>query len=513
MVTEEREVSCMDIMRMEEDQDHCITKILDLTIEIIYLLTGEDYEIAKKTCVERLSYNYQHGTSPSNVPPPYFRKPEVKYKRKILDVTKRITELLTGEVPIRCQDVTVYFSMEEWEYLEGHKDLYKDVMMDNQPPLTSPDGSSNGNPPERCPRPLYSTQEDHTIPHHHQGEELADVKVEVTEEEETYSSSNPQPTGEVGVMESPIEDESSLETGTDGHDVRNSKTSEGLFILSPSYNVEDIVLTQCSSVVHSVIYNIHHRSDHLKQSMDPSNPKESSHSVTPEIHLKPQSTDGSINLSNPQESSLGHTGESLFSCTVCGNSFTELGELFMHKRIHRGKSSKRSFSCSECGKVFNQERFLLRHNLTHTGERPFSCSECGRSFSLKENLLRHQRVHTGERPYVCSECGRCFGEKKNLLRHQRIHTGERPFSCSECGYSFTAKGDLVNHQRSHTGERPYFCSVCGKSFILSTTLARHQRTHTGVRPYSCSVCGKTFSEKHALLKHDTSHNDEHPLSC
>ncbi|CAI9574142.1 unnamed protein product, partial [Staurois parvus] len=30
-----------------------------------------------------------------------------------------------------------------------------DVMMDNQPPLTSPDGSSNGNPPERCPRPLY----------------------------------------------------------------------------------------------------------------------------------------------------------------------------------------------------------------------------------------------------------------------------------------------------------------------------------------------------------------------
>ncbi|CAI9584389.1 unnamed protein product, partial [Staurois parvus] len=29
-------------------------------------------------------------------------------------------------------------------------------MMENQPPLTSPDGSSNRNPPERCPRPLDS---------------------------------------------------------------------------------------------------------------------------------------------------------------------------------------------------------------------------------------------------------------------------------------------------------------------------------------------------------------------
>ncbi|PIO11332.1 hypothetical protein AB205_0197850, partial [Aquarana catesbeiana] len=47
------------------------------------------------------------------------------------------------------------------------------------------DGSSNGNPPERCPRPLYSrdsTQEDHTIPHHHQSGNLRDSKVEVKEE-------------------------------------------------------------------------------------------------------------------------------------------------------------------------------------------------------------------------------------------------------------------------------------------------------------------------------------------
>ncbi|CAI9598158.1 unnamed protein product, partial [Staurois parvus] len=152
-------------------------RILQLTLEIIYLLTGEDYGPLRKEAKGSVVLNsctpvsggWSRFHSPIMESPTPSMTPENNDK-KIVEVSQKIINLLTGEVPIRCQDVTVYFSMEEWEYLEGHKDLYKDVMMENQPPLTSPDGSSNGNPPERCPRPLYSrdsAQEGHTIPHHH----------------------------------------------------------------------------------------------------------------------------------------------------------------------------------------------------------------------------------------------------------------------------------------------------------------------------------------------------------
>ncbi|XP_077322142.1 uncharacterized protein LOC143955896 [Lithobates pipiens] len=169
-------------MRMEEDRSHMTEEILNFTLEIIYLLTGERFPLVKSG---------DHMTI--TVPPCDSLKPERHNMEKILEVTKKMMELLTGEVPIRCQDVTVYFSMEEWEYLEGHKDLYKDVMMDNQPPLTSPDGSSNGNPPERCPRPLYSrdsTQEDDNYGKLYKSGNFADynivVKEEYNEEDEEY---------------------------------------------------------------------------------------------------------------------------------------------------------------------------------------------------------------------------------------------------------------------------------------------------------------------------------------
>ncbi|XP_075187844.1 gastrula zinc finger protein XlCGF66.1-like [Anomaloglossus baeobatrachus] len=132
---------------MDMDRDKMAERILHLTLEILFRLTGEDYTVVKKTSSERCQAPVSEGggrpLSSITGPPPHPPIHEDINDQKILELTYKMIELLTGEVPIRCQDVTVYFSMEEWEYLEGHKDLYKDVMMEVPQPLTSPGNSQD----------------------------------------------------------------------------------------------------------------------------------------------------------------------------------------------------------------------------------------------------------------------------------------------------------------------------------------------------------------------------------
>ncbi|PIO24984.1 hypothetical protein AB205_0091460, partial [Aquarana catesbeiana] len=72
------------------------------------------------------------------------------------------------------------------------------------------ESSSYRNPPERCPRSLYSrdsTQEGHTIPHHHQSGNLRndniDVKEEYKEEDEEYGVMEEFSEGHKDMMEPP----------------------------------------------------------------------------------------------------------------------------------------------------------------------------------------------------------------------------------------------------------------------------------------------------------------------
>ncbi|PIO23140.1 hypothetical protein AB205_0174280, partial [Aquarana catesbeiana] len=96
---------------------------------------------------------------------------------------------------------------EKSEIPKGHKDLYQDTMVES---------SIYRNPPERCPRPLYSrdsTQEGLTVPHHHQGKKLTFLNVE-GEVEETYVRDDQHYTEEAGMTRTFIEEDTPTEIGT-----------------------------------------------------------------------------------------------------------------------------------------------------------------------------------------------------------------------------------------------------------------------------------------------------------
>ncbi|XP_077127525.1 uncharacterized protein LOC143783123 isoform X2 [Ranitomeya variabilis] len=534
---------------MDKDQKKINSEILSFTLEILYLLTGEDYTIVKKArsdCVTPGSYE-SGGRSRrwSLTTDPPLHSPIHNNNKKILELTNKMIELLTGEVPIRCQDVTVYFSVEEWEYLEGHRDLYKDVMMEDEQPRTS-DGSRRRNPPERCPRPLYfqdRPEGNHNIPGNREGEDVMDIKVEVinelkeeTEDNQSYVRNPPQrcplysldhPEENHSVPENHQGDELRTTRGDPPSKVKED-IPEDVTTENPSRNIEEyfMSLLNCKAEDEEIVQ--HSSGENL---------------ITLNAQSKFHNADLSYKHSNLGESSpdlsqIAITGEKASESAQCiesGKTFTKSSELCTQRRIHTGE---KPYSCSECGHCFSQKSGLDQFKSTYTGEKPYSCFQCGKYFDWKTVLLehdkeeepvlwtdygnclsdksylsRHEKNQTREKQFLCSECGSSFTRKSNLVKHQKIHTGEKPFSCSECGKCFIAKSHLFRHQRSHTGEKPYTCSECGKCFAKKSNLFNHQRTHTGKKPYSCSLCEKCFTDKSSLVAHERIHTGENLFPC
>ncbi|XP_073538485.1 oocyte zinc finger protein XlCOF8.4-like [Phyllobates terribilis] len=460
---------------MDRDRDKMAERILHLTLEILFRLTGEDYTVVKKRCQDPVSEGWGRPLIPIMGPPPQPLIHEDINDQKILELAYKMIELLTGEVPIRCQDITVHFSKEEWEYLEGHTDLYRDIMMEVPQPLTSPDPSCKRTTSERCPRPLLPQdckQENPNVPQDHQGKDLSHVDTI-----ETYVKGDEQWKEEIL---------------TDNYTDYCTRSSEGHLIFS-AFAADNCSRTSDTYEEHVIFTDT--PEGHLRQNLSSDPFEKVLSSASSKMNIQTESK-------RSVENEIAYMGEKSFSCPECGKYYSSKSRLVTHQRIHTGE---KPYSCSECGKCFTDKSLLVIHQRIHTGEKTFFCSECGKCFTQKENFIRHQLTHTGEKPYSCSECGKCFTKKSYLVTHQRIHTGEKPYFCSECGKCFTQKANFIRHQRTHTGEKPYSCSECGKGFRDKSELSIHQRTHTGEKPFSCSECGKCFNRNSNFVKHQRSH--------
>uniref|UniRef100_A0A803TGU3 Uncharacterized protein n=1 Tax=Anolis carolinensis TaxID=28377 RepID=A0A803TGU3_ANOCA len=211
-----------------------------------------------------------------------------------------------------------------------------------------------------------------------------------------------------------------------------------------------------------------------------------------------------------------------FACTSCGKVFVHRRNLLAHKK-HR---SKRRHDCVQCGAHFCLRGDLLRHRGDHAGEGPHPCGTCSLVFQHKRHLDAHKaEEHSaaesepqrqdprsedgggeeGDRPFDCPTCGERFSWRESLQIHQSTHRPEQAFQCALCGRSFSRRRNLLAHQRIHTGDRPFACLDCGRRFVTNSGLAGHARLHRRQQPFLCRHCGRRFRHREKLLEHQAAH--------
>ncbi|XP_066454582.1 oocyte zinc finger protein XlCOF29-like [Eleutherodactylus coqui] len=102
---------------MERNRDKMAESIFTLTLEILFQLTGEDYK-GKKTfsdgCQAPVSDGWGRTMSPITGPPPHPLILEEINEQKILELTNKMIELLTGEVTLL--GMLGHYTVTLWRY-------------------------------------------------------------------------------------------------------------------------------------------------------------------------------------------------------------------------------------------------------------------------------------------------------------------------------------------------------------------------------------------------------------
>lgn len=244
-----------------------------------------------------------------------------------------------------------------------------------------------------------------------------------------------------------------------------------------------------------------------------------------------------------------------YKCKDCERSFSVVGALNFHKRIHRqdhkskaktklqqstilekpeqGKQSKGLFFCSECGRQFSSNSALGTHKRWHTDKK------LARSLVNDNNLNTVRSVNektANEGPFRCDKCGKGFFYLRILRRHHLycppgqtkaklepeadksvessstlLHT---EFSCPECNKSFLRGSFLAAHYESEHSKSLDSVDLQDQSQVMSADQAPGQPdvAHTSVeavsserlksKAHQCPHCSMTFTKARGLRAHN-----------
>ncbi|XP_039321652.1 paternally-expressed gene 3 protein isoform X2 [Saimiri boliviensis] len=281
-----------------------------------------------------------------------------------------------------------------------------------------------------------------------------------------------------------------------------------------------------------------------------------------ETHGQEIIEDPVIQGSDMEEPQKDDPNDTIYECEECGLGFVDLTDLTDHQKVHRRKclvdSREYTHSVSHTHSISEYQR-------NYTGEQLYECPKCGESFIHSSFLFEHQRIHEQDQLYSlkgcddgfiallpvkprrnraaernpalsgsairCLLCGQGFIHSSALNEHMRLHREDDLLEQSQMAEEAIIPGlALTEFQRSQTEERPFECAVCGESFVNAAELADHvtvhknepyeygsSYTHTsflteplkGAMPfYECKDCGKSFIHSTVLTKHKELHLED-----
>ncbi|KAK6635369.1 hypothetical protein RUM44_000620 [Polyplax serrata] len=92
---------------------------------------------------------------------------------------------------------------------------------------------------------------------------------------------------------------------------------------------------------------------------------------------------------NTRDSLVEHVISHVNSVILEGNSLNEQDK---KRKRETGENVTWRRNCEICGKTISRKYAMIRHMVTHTGEKKFTCHHCGKQYSQESGLQRHLSV-------------------------------------------------------------------------------------------------------------------------
>lgn len=173
-------------------------------------------------------------------------------------------------------------------------------------------------------------------------------------------------------------------------------------------------------------------------------------------------------VSSAKKATCAEDGENVYTCTICGDSYSESIPHLDHDYI---LSSIKDATCTE------------------NGENVYTCTICGDSYSETISTSGHNYELSSSKDATCVEAG--YDE----------------YTCTKCGDSYEEAKDVISHDYSVIGDnghvKTYVCNMCGDSYnevygdehnFVEVDKVDPTCNADGMIYYECSDCKETYEE-------------------